>query len=186
MIAIFGGSFDPPHLGHELIIDTYFQFFPKTKKFFIVPNYLSPFKEKKNFTSEEIFEMLELVIESKNFPIEISKIELNSKNLNYTIDTIEFFKSQFPAEEIYFLIGEDILDKFHLWKNYNKILSLVKLIIFKRFKNSHLVIPEYISNYEILENKIIEVSSTEIRNKEKFELLNLKVRDYLLNSTKPS
>ncbi len=186
MIALFGGSFDPPHLGHEQVITEYFNVFPNTKKLFIIPNQISPFKKTKTFSNDEILFMLKLMIQDKNLLIEISDFEIYKTEINYSIKTIQHFQNLFPNDKIHFLIGEDILDKFHLWKDYLKILELVKIIIFRRFKESKLIIPKYLKNFEILKNQIVEISSTEFKKNLNVELLNRKVSDFILNSTKLS
>lgn len=186
MIALFGGSFDPPHLGHEKLIIEYFKIFPKTKKLFLIPNQISPFKKAKTFSNDEILKMLQLMIEDKNLPIEISDFEMNQTGINYSIKTINYFQTNFQKEEIFFLIGEDILEKFHLWKDYLKILDLVKMIIFRRFKDSNLTIPTYLKNYSVLENEVLEISSSELKKDLNVRYLNEKVKDFILNSTKLS
>lgn len=178
MIGIFGGSFDPPHIGHKNVILEFWKIFPYAKKLFIIPNRISPFKETKKAEQSEILKMLEIFLDQiDNQKNEICDFELKNLDKSYSIDTIRFLKRKFPKEEIYFLIGEDNLENLHKWKDSDKIIELATLLVFKRKPGLTL---KKIKSLEknllrksskasqkkiiLLNNKRIRCSSTEIRS----------------------
>lgn len=169
MIGIYGGSFDPPHIGHLGVILHFWNIFPECKKLLLVPNYISPFKKTKGASEENIIAMLEILIQEKSILNTIVEdVEILKKETSYTIDTIEFIKSKFPNEELYFIIGIDNLRKFPLWKEYKKILELTKLLIFDRNLGSKSDLPQELKEFSnriiFIDNTQIEASSSVIRD----------------------
>ncbi|MCE9499353.1 MAG: nicotinate (nicotinamide) nucleotide adenylyltransferase [Leptospira sp.] len=178
MIGIFGGSFDPPHKGHQEIIRKFWEKFPDAKNLLIIPNHISPLKEKKSATKKNILEMLNLMLEgfdqTKNI---LRKDEIENEKVSYTIDTLLRLRREFGEEEIFLLIGEDNLESFPRWKEYTKILELASLLVFRRKIENSRMIPDSIPQAKILfmNNEIIPASSTEIRD----DLRNGKINNYL-------
>jgi nicotinate-nucleotide adenylyltransferase len=165
MIALYGGSFDPPHKGHKNLIDEFFRFYPEVKHFFLVPNFLSPFKKDKYLSIQETLEVLDEFKKDLDHDIKIADYEIKQSTLSYTYNTILYFKKEFKDEEIFFLLGEDLLVHFSKWYKYKEILKLCKLIIFKRYYHKEIVLPKELeSNSIILNNQILEISSTEIKS----------------------
>lgn len=166
MIGIFGGSFDPPHLGHKEIILEFWKYFPQAQSLLITPNYQSPFKQKKKTPVHCIIEMLELLLfgmdKEKN---QIYLEEIKQKNKSYTIDTLANIAESYPLQKLYLLIGQDNLQNFHLWKDYEKILSFVELLVFARETNEN-VHNSYLPKNKVhyLNNQLIPISSSEVRS----------------------
>ena len=169
MIGIYGGSFDPPHIGHLGVIEHFWKVFPECKKLLLVPNYISPFKKTKGAIEENIIAMLEILIREKSIlNTVVEDVEIKKKQTSFTIDTIEFIKGKFPKEELYFIIGIDNLKKFPLWKNYKRILELTRLLIFDRDLGSKSDLPQELKDFsnriEFIDNTQIEASSSVIRD----------------------
>lgn len=196
MIGVFGGSFDPPHKGHKKIVLEFWKNFPKAKKLLIVPNYISPFKNNKNTTGAEILEMLKIFLEEIQEPRnEICLYELKRKRKSYTIDTLTYFKKKYPKDKILLLIGEDNLENFHKWKNYEDILNLSTLVVFRRKPGIRLKkltsikkdFQNKTTNIIFINNSRIQSSSTEIKNllhnrNESSTLATIKVKSILGSS----
>jgi nicotinate-nucleotide adenylyltransferase len=170
MIGIFGGSFDPPHKAHLLCIQLFWKNFPKANRLYVVPNSLSPLKTNKFSSKSDIEKMTEILIKEAGFEKTfLSSYELEKSGKSYTIDTILHFKEMFPKEEIGLMIGSDNLEKFPLWKDYDLILQVVKLLVVPR-KGFSLEIPKELI---VWSEKIIfleietplEISSTSVREK---------------------
>ena len=99
-VCLFGGTFDPVHLGHEYIIS---KLLSKFDKIIIIPSKKSPAKKQNPIAnSSSRLEMLSLCEFANNEKCIISNFELESDTLtNYTIDTIKWLESQFPKSKIY-------------------------------------------------------------------------------------
>jgi nicotinate-nucleotide adenylyltransferase len=108
-IAIFGGSFDPPHTGHEAIVREALKSLDMDR-LFIVPTYLNPFK--KSFFLDETmrFKLLQKLFKSEK-KVEICDYEIVQKRAVYTIETVKFLQQQTQCSTIYLIIGEDNLQK---------------------------------------------------------------------------
>jgi nicotinate-nucleotide adenylyltransferase len=176
-LGIFGGTFDPIHLGH-LIIAEQTRDKLKLDKIIFVPNGNPPHKIN-SFTDKKFrLEMLNLAIED-NEKFEISDIEINKTGYCYTLDMIKELKQIFN-KELFFIMGADSLVNIKTWYKYEELLKLCNFIIFPRiFKNDTMEqweknkLQDWVSkNLTSEENKfifidfpIIEISSTEIRRK---------------------
>ncbi|WCL47965.1 bis(5'-nucleosyl)-tetraphosphatase (symmetrical) YqeK [Leptospira sp. GIMC2001] len=168
-IALYGGSFDPPHLGHRKLIEFYLDRFPSTHKVLIVPNRLSPFKENKLFLPEE-----SLILSKINFQdinpekIEIWDIEILKENISYSYETILAAKSLYPGYALDLLIGEDQLEDLENWKAIEIILKEIsRFVVFRRNSEITQTVPipvkMFKENFEILDNPLWIVSSSEFR-----------------------
>ena len=127
-LYFFGGSFDPPHLGHKEIIN---YFIDKSDMLILCPSYKSPFKNSGPIASFlQRKKMLEMMI-LPNKKLSIIDYENNNK-VSYTIDTVKYIKSIYSGYQIHLIIGADQLNEFHLWKDYKHILDLVTLQVVAR------------------------------------------------------
>ncbi len=176
-IGIFGGCFNPPHKMHQdiavkLIEKKYLE------QVIYVPtsNY---YQKKELIHDKKRLEMLELMCKD-NKKLKISDYEF--KKLTYTYQTLEYFKEQYPDDELYFICGSDNLNQFDTWKEYKWILTNFKLLVIKR---NHDDIEKIMKKYNKYKKNIITtninenyLSSTIIREKIKVGKLE-EVKDYL-------
>ena len=156
---MFGGSFDPPHLAHlKIIKDCAINF----DILVIVPTNKSPLKDhfpKANFN--ERFEMINLMISGVSDNIIIDKYEASTdKKTTYTIDTIEHLTKKYNVDKISLVLGSDQLINFRSWKNFDKLITLVDIICFKR---SGFPFISMDIRYEKNRNINMEFSSSKIR-----------------------
>ena len=121
-IGIFGGSFNPVHNGHTHLAKTAAAEFSLDRIFF-VPSRISPHRSMTEYAAaEDRLEMLRLAC--ANEPLfEVCDYELRSDRVSYTIYTIEYFRSRFPDDELFLLVGSDMLLSFDKWFCYEKILA---------------------------------------------------------------
>ncbi len=182
MIAIYGGSFDPVHIGHlriaEDIRETY-----NLEKIVFIPAYHSPLKSTSRATPEDRLNMLRIAV--KNNPsFLIDDLEIKRKGKSYTIDTILEYKKKLPHIPV-FVLGTDAFLSFHMWKEPEKLLKNANLIVAGRDKTSYYEILEYTreyfpfakvrtdtdipekepSNIFFFDMRRLDISSTEIRNR---------------------
>ena len=126
---IFGGSFDPIHNGHiNMALNA-----QKSLKgdVLFVPAPISVWKDN-SVSAEHKIKMLEIAIKDiPGFYIDTYEIDSGNKT-NYSIDTVRHFKNKFPNDELYFLIGTDQVNKFHLWKDADELAKLAKIAYFVR------------------------------------------------------
>ena len=164
-ICLFGGTFDPPHLGHLLIAQTICEAESFDKILFIPVN-IPPHKSVKT-PLEDRLNMLNIAIED-NPNFEISDIEIKRGGVSYTIDTIRNIKKKYniSSNKISYLIGSDSLLNFHKWKDPEKILEECQIIVAIRpgFRPSD--IPAWILHKIQFANiPRFEISSTNIRGR---------------------
>jgi len=164
-VCLFGGTFDPPHIGHLLIAQTICEAESFDKILFIPVN-IPPHKTV-NTTLEDRLNMLDIAVED-NPNFEISDIEIKRGGVSYTIDTIMKVKKEYNIEsnKLSYLIGSDSLLNFHNWKDPIKILEECQIIVAIRpgFRPSD--IPAWILHKIQFANiPRFEISSTNIRTR---------------------
>ena len=156
--AIFGGSFDPVHLGHIEVVKKALSLVDKV---IVVPNYLNPLKNSFSAPPELRLKWLQKVFaDMKN--VEISPFEIEKNRPVYSIETIEHFKPDF------FIIGSDNLKTLNKWHKIDEILKKTKFIVASRGEIDTNLAKKYGINHFIKVD--IPISSTEIR-KGKFKYL---------------
>ena len=130
-IGIFGGSFDPIHLGHLLTAEQFRDELSLDLVKFI-PAKISPFKLNYTPTADKHrLEMLKLALGAHtNF--EVDPIEIQRGGVSYTIDTVEQLQSNVPDATWFLLIGADSLKDFKKWKSPEKLLRCVQLVVARR------------------------------------------------------
>ena len=180
-IGILGGTFNPIHIGH-LILGEEALWKLKLDKLIFVPAYLPPHKDQEEILgAEHRFKMALSAIEG-NPKFEVSRIEMDSKQTSYSVDTLKRFKEQYgPSAEFFFITGSDSLKELVSWKEIDEIFKLSKFIVAKRPGFPIGEIPSEVQAVVITE---IEVSSSEIRKrlKERKSIRYLvpdKVREYI-------
>ena len=127
-ICLFGGTFDPPHIGHLLIAQTVCEAEGFDKVVFIPAN-RSPNKKVATLQKDRV-DMLELAVEG-NPNFEISDLEIRRGGVSYTIDTLKAFKEELvdKNDEISYLIGSDSLLDFKNWKEPKEIIEKSNVIV---------------------------------------------------------
>jgi len=183
-IFFYGGTFDPPHKGHELIVKYCLE---KCDKLILIPNKKSPDKSSKPIaTFHQRENMLKILFNDKK--IVVSDFEGNSNKDNYTYLTINHLKTIFKKADLTMVIGNDQLVNLKKWKRFNFILDEVKILCFNRIvldKNRFKV--DFIDNIEFVEKFNINISSSKIRNsildrsiKSLDGILNTKIINYIM------
>lgn len=192
-ILVFGGTFNPPHLGHQLMIE---QVLSRSlmgvtfDQLWILPVGQHSFA-KKFVNNQHRLAMLDLMVSSllqknpflKN-KIFIEKYELERDEESQTFTTLEALSKQYPEHQLSFLIGSDNLRKFHLWHDYQLMLSKYPFYIYPRV--DYPFQPFYEGMIALKDFPKMQVSSTQVRdaflNKTSLNnLLDIKVIEYIKN-----
>ena len=168
-IAIYGGSFNPMHIGHEKIVDYVLKNLDMDK-IIIIPVGIPSHRENNLEQSNTRLKICREIFKN-NKKVEVSDIEIKSEKKSYTYDTLlKLIKIYGKDNEFFEIIGEDSLKNLKTWKNYKELLNLCKFIVFRRKDDKNIEIDnEFLNNKNIiiLENEYYNISSTEIRNKVK-------------------
>ena len=131
-IGILGGTFDPPHLGHLLIAETArvaldlesVLFLPAGEPWLKSGQRITP--------SAHRLRMVELAI-ADNPDFCASDREVRRTGATYTVDTLRELSGAYPSgTNFYFIVGSDVLDQFHRWKEPEGILELCRLAVIER------------------------------------------------------
>jgi len=164
-VCLFGGTFDPPHIGHLLVAQTVAEAENFEKIIFVLTN-RPPFKN--NFSPvEHRLSMLKMAIVG-NPKFDLSEIELKRGGVSYTVDTIKAYKeeAELTKDELYFLIGSDSLMDFNTWDRSKEILNECRLLVAIRpgFRPSD--VPSWVlKKVQFANIPRFEISSTTIRKR---------------------
>ena len=164
-VCLFGGTFDPPHIGHLLIAQTVCEAENFDKVLFI-PAFSPPHKNGITSADHRI-NMIKIAIED-NPKFEYSNVDIVRKGTSYTIDSIIDIKNKLnlKKQEVYYLIGSDSLIDLKNWKEPKKILDEAKVIVAIRpgFRPSD--IPHWIlQDVHFANIPRFELSSSKIRSR---------------------
>ena len=157
-LYLFGGAFDPPHLGHNEIIKYFAQ---KADILLISPSYFSPLKRKRpQVNYDHRRNMIKLMLESLSSDnTSIIDYEFENKFI-YSIDTIRFLETKYSDCNINMIIGFDQYMNIELWKEYEYIIDNINLQVIKRPG-----IDDSMKKYscQFIDDISMDVSSTQIR-----------------------
>jgi len=156
-IAVFGGSFDPFHIGHEKIVTKILQQLC-IDKLFIIPTFLNPFKTKSHLCANDRLKLIQELY--KNNPkIDIIDFEVNQKKKVTTFETIKYLQTKYNTDKIYLIIGADNLKDIHLWYNFKNLNKLVQFVVISRdnitLENKYITNPIYINIKENISSSLL-------------------------------
>ena len=184
-IGLFGGTFNPIHLGHlrpaEEICDSF-----KLDQVIFIPASYPPHKQKEGIIPAALrLEMVRLAI-ADNPRFSVSEVELEREGKSYSIETIELFRQKFGTEtHLYFILGLDAFLEIHTWKEYSALFGLCHFVVMNRpgfektFSSEHLPVElagdfcydnqkmgyAHVSGFFVYPREItaLDISSTQIR-----------------------
>ncbi len=170
-IGVFGGTFDPPHVGHLAAAEHVRQVHHLDQVIF-VPVGKPPHKASDRLTSARHRYLMTVLATLENPHFTVSRVEIDRRGISYTVDTLRQLRAEFGEEnEYFFLIGYDALNAFHTWREPEQILQMCRLIALARPGYSLHELPEKLGSlYTDFRDRIIiaempqfDVSSREIR-----------------------
>jgi nicotinate-nucleotide adenylyltransferase len=160
-IGLFGGSFDPVHLGHLLVAQAAREELGLERLFFI-PAAQSPFKPDSQPTSgADRVRLLRLALAGKSW-CEIDEQELHRGGVSYTIETVRDYHRRFPDAEIYYLIGGDHVQKLPSWREAEDLARLTEFVVVPRPGQADIPFPKPFRGRS-LNGFPLRVSSSQIR-----------------------
>ncbi len=191
-LVVFGGTFNPFHIGHEQMLSV-LNNTEWVDKILVIPSKIPPHKTVDFLAFDNHRLNFCKIISEKFCKAEVSDIEINREDKSYSIDTLEELKQLYPDCNIVLAIGGDMAVSFNEWREYEKILKIASLAVFSRVGiNSEKLIEsiEYLRSLGgkivVLEDEIVSISSTEIReNIDDSEFLKKylppQIYDYIIN-----
>ena len=121
------GSFDPVHNAHVQIPVKIFSTY-KFDKIIYIPTGLSPVDKRPHISNSDRLKMLENALHQYKY-LSISDYELKLNNICYSVNTIKYFKKEYPQDKLRLIIGEDNFESFEKWHKYSDIIDLLNIII---------------------------------------------------------
>jgi len=164
-IGLFGGSFDPIHIGHAIIAQHIITNGMVDRLWFMVSP-VNPLKEGKprQVADADRLRMVEMVSRPME-GVETSAFEFTMPRPSYTIDTLNALQAKFPDDEFFLVIGADNWALFDRWRSSEEIVSKYHLLVYPRL-GYEVMIPERLQHrVTLVDAPIIELSSTGIRER---------------------
>ena len=190
-IGIYGGTFNPPHIGHLRAAQQAAEILD-LDKLLLIPDRIAPHKviPSGSPTPEQRLEMVQIAV--KNSPkLEVSDMELRREGPSYSYITVEQLREEYPDAKLYLLMGTDMFLSFLSWKNPDRILANVTLaVLYRGEKGEVRLIEEQMEKLRetgadvvLIRNDVVNISSTQMRRLLAFrcagELLPEGVLDYI-------
>lgn len=175
VIAVFGGSFNPPINSHIILAKQIMKICKMIEKLIFVP--VSTKYQKLDLADDNHrYNMLKLICENED-KLEVSDIELKQNKQLYTIETLDYFKQQYGQDyDIYFIMGTDNLKELETWNNSERLLKDYKIIVLERNDDK---LEEIISMNSFLNNN--KESLIKIEGISKIDLSSSFIRDRIQN-----
>ncbi len=170
-IGIFGGTFDPPHVGHLILADEARHDLRLDRLLWVLtPD--PPHKQGQQITPCEIRQALVLAALEGNPDFELSRVEIDRPGPHYALDTVTLLAEQFPGAELFYLIGEDSLRDLPTWHHPHEfVAALAGLGVMRRPGGTadltavEAAIPGISAKIHWVEAPLLEISSREIRQR---------------------
>lgn len=195
-IGIYGGTFDPIHLGHMAAAQAAVSAL-KLDKLLLIPAGLPPHKELalNGASGEHRLEMTRLAADrlGLKIPVEVLTLELERNGKSYTSDTLKALKSLYPKDELWLLVGTDMFLSLQQWHEPETILSIAHICAFSRTKKGttafsdqekYLAAAYHAKITTISVPDLVEISSTQLREQlaagERPDTLDESVYGYIL------
>lgn len=168
-LLVFGGAFNPPHKGHELLFKTALDTVQPDLAL-VIPSGTSPHKRGGDVAFARRAAMCRCFLRA-GAQVKISGLEnRGKKQRGYTIKTLKHLKKKYPGYELYLLVGGDMLLTFDKWKSYRRLLSLATVVAGMRVRGEEQAVLEKKQQLERLGANIVllninpvEISSSTLR-----------------------
>lgn len=170
-ITLFGGSFNPPHLGHEIVLEQIFnlKLIPNLDQIWLLPEYRHSFAKNRNLIeAKQRLAMLHFLVRSW---IKLQTCCLDQQMSGNTIEHIAYLKRKFPRHQFSFLIGSDNLASFTKWPQWPELLKLMPFYVYPRLGFPFQPLYPNMKPLTHPEQIITNISSTMVRQRIKANLI---------------
>lgn len=164
-IGIYGGTFNPPHIGHLHVAETA-QKAAGLDAVVFVPSGYSYMKSSEDMTSPFCRLMMTSMAVEKEEKFYVSDVEQRRPGPSYMIETVEELKEVYKDDSLFLIVGQDALEQMPSWYEYEKLISMIKLIVIPRGDSPVKVPPEMRESIYVIcsESATVNLSSSQIRN----------------------
>lgn len=183
-IAIFGGTFNPIHIGHYEMLSSICNL-DFIDKVLVMPDKIPPHKHF-DCSVDDIHRQNMCKIICEDFvKADPCFIEFDREGKSYTIDTVNLLSKNYPNDNFYITIGGDMLSTLDTWYKWQELINKVSFIAFKReglldFDSAYNRLTNCGADIFIVDDKITDISSTKLRNKISKKYLPKKIYDYII------
>jgi nicotinate-nucleotide adenylyltransferase len=165
-IGLFGGTFDPPHIGHATVAGDVADALALDRVLWIPAGY-PPHKSREDLTPAPLrLEMVrEATVDDARFAV--SAAEIRREGPSYTVDTVREIREVYPEAELFLILGADQFASFQSWRAPEEILRMATLVVMDR---NGVAAPDHVPDVPGAERAQfvpvtrVDVSSTQIRN----------------------
>jgi len=169
-VAIFGGSFDPPHRGHQGIVQKAVETLD-IDKLIVLPAFLNPFKQSTLASAEQRASWCHMLFDTTE-GVEVSDYEIRAGHPVYTSESLRHFQKQYDVR--YLIIGADNLASITQWHDFTWINSVITWVIAQR--GAEPIDPEVLREWIPLRIDI-PASSTTVREKGHLDMIDARIRE---------
>jgi nicotinate-nucleotide adenylyltransferase len=164
-IGVFGGTFDPPHVGHLLLASDAREAL-RLDTLIFVPAATQPFKVHTPPVAppQDRLEMVRLAVAGAA-GYRVDDTEIARKGLSFTVDTLEQLSRKNQGAELFLLLGEDALAGVDQWRNPERIRELATLAVMRRSGSDGSAVQPIAAGAIAVSTRRVDVSSTEIRER---------------------
>jgi len=161
-IGLFFGSFNPIHIGHLIIANMMVETTDLDRVWFVISPQ-NPLKPSKGLLHEfDRYDMVRAAVYD-NYKLEVSDVEFHMPKPSYTIHTLVYLSEKHPNKEFKLIIGEDNLESFTRWKNYERILEDYGLYVYPRPGTNFSELKKH-GNVQVVQAPLLDISATFIRS----------------------
>ncbi len=185
--AIFGGTFNPPHIGHYEMLECLNRH-SEVDKIWVMPTKIPPHKVCDFLADDNTRKEMCKILSGEFDKAETNFEEFEREGKSYTYDTITLFKQKYPNESFAFVCGGDMLTTFDKWYKYEELMKMLPFFVFRRSDIEDGLFDSKVAEFRkmgmlinVIDKKITAVSSTEIRNdfEKSKALIPQKIYDYI-------
>lgn len=163
-LGLFGGTFDPPHIGHLLVAQDACEVLG-LDHLLVVPAARQPLKGAEQTAPEHRLAMTRACFDGLA-GIEVDPVEITRGGLSYMVDTVDDVRRRWPDADIHLLIGSDVVPTLPRWREPDRLLGMVRLVVLYRQADGAVPAPQEIHGARSaisLATRRVDVSSTEVR-----------------------
>lgn len=159
-VGLFGGTFDPPHMGHLIVASDAFEALELDRLLFI-PSAQPPHKQDQvTATAEQRVEMVRAAI-AGDPRFALDDLEVRRRGTSYSVDTLRAIRERDPEAELFFLLGVDQMRALHTWREPDEVARLAHLAVMTR--DGELPDPDTRFRHRTVHVTRVDISATEIR-----------------------